>query len=68
MVRGSMIYTDKAIENAKANKMLLVKLELNGKYCDGGGPWTITGPVGPKMAKRIKQLFLDLHNGEKSQR
>ena len=67
-MRASMIYTEKAIENAKANKMLLVKIALDSKYIDGGGTWTITGPVGPKMAKRIKRLFLDLHDAEKSQR
>lgn len=57
-------YAPNAQATAKAGKLLLVNLEINGRYAKEASA-TVSGPVGKKFAKRIWKLWADMTNEAK---
>lgn len=52
-------YADGAIKTAKEKKMVLMVLEINGKYAKESSA-TVSGPVGPKTAKKLWKLWSEM--------
>lgn len=57
-------YQPGAIARAKLQGLHLMKIEIMGKHAKQGS-MAMSAVVGPAMAKRLKQLFVDLSDVEK---
>jgi hypothetical protein len=52
-------WTKEAVSRAKAEGLTLVKLEINGRHAKRDS-MSMSGPVGPKTAEKVRQLFMEL--------
>lgn len=54
-------YAEGAMKTAKDKRLTLVNLEINGRFSKDASA-TASGPIGPKMAKKVWELWADLCN------
>jgi hypothetical protein len=56
-------YSATILARARKERLHLVKIEINGRHANAGG-MAMAAVVGPKMAAKLKQIFVELSDGK----